>query len=103
MGGFVGAQAVRPRGVPRPPRQGRGLLGRRRRERLLAGATVEFATRPDGAIHTVRVDLASSPAYRGTITGLRFDPIPSGGDGEEVRVESISWRPGGGRQERDPK
>lgn len=53
---------------------------------------VEFAIQPDGKPHTYEVDLSSSPQYQGTITGLRFDPIDSGRDGDEVMVEFISWK-----------
>ncbi len=48
--------------------------------------------RPDGQLCTYRIDLAAQPGYRGTITGLRLDPPDAAGPGEEVRVESISWR-----------
>ncbi len=54
---------------------------------------VEFAIQPDGKPHTYEVNLASNPKYRGTITRLRFDPIDSGRDGDDVRVEFISWKP----------
>ncbi len=53
---------------------------------------VEFALQPDGKPHTYEVNLASCPKYQGTITRLRFDPVLSGGEGEEVRVEFISWK-----------
>ena len=53
---------------------------------------VEFTIIPDGKLHTYELDLASSPGYRGTITGLRFDPVAEGAEGDEVRIESISWK-----------
>jgi hypothetical protein len=53
---------------------------------------VAFEIRPDGEPYTYEVDLASAPNYRGTITGLRFDPVASGREGEEVRIEFISWK-----------
>ncbi len=62
---------------------GRGFSGDRR---------VAFDAIPDGAFHTYEVDLAAHPNYRGTIAGLRFDPTGSGAEGEEVRVEFISWK-----------
>lgn len=34
-----------------------------------------------------------SANYKGTITGLRFDPIPEGREGDEVTISSISWKP----------
>jgi hypothetical protein len=51
-----------------------------------------FDAIPDGAFHTYEVDLAAIPNYRGTITGLRFDPVGSAVEGEEVKVEFISWK-----------
>ena len=54
---------------------------------------VDFAIIADDKPHTYEIDLAASPIYRGTITGLRFDPVPEGGDGDEIRVESITWKP----------
>ncbi len=54
---------------------------------------VELTIRPDGVLRTYAVDLASAPGYRGTITGLRIDPPDANGPDDEVRLESISWRP----------
>ncbi len=56
---------------------------------------IGFTVKPDGAYHTYEIDLASSSKYQGTITGLRLDPVPSGKGGDEMRIESISWRPPG--------
>ncbi|HLK60032.1 MAG TPA: hypothetical protein VKU00_25960 [Chthonomonadaceae bacterium] len=53
---------------------------------------VSFEIKPDGQFHTYRVHLAGAPGYTGTITGLRFDPIPSGGPGEYADIAWISWR-----------
>jgi hypothetical protein len=53
---------------------------------------IDFEIHPDGEFHTYQVHLAASPEYKGIITGLRFDPIPSGRPGEFVDIESISWR-----------
>ena len=36
--------------------------------------SIRFTTIPDGHYHTYTLDLASSPAYTGTITGIRLDP-----------------------------
>ncbi|WP_422931578.1 hypothetical protein [Singulisphaera sp. PoT] len=55
--------------------------------------SLSFPIKADGAYHTYEVDLSSSPHYRGTITGLRFDPASAGAAGGEVRIESISWKP----------
>ena len=53
---------------------------------------VAFDAIPDGAFHTYEVDLAAHPNYRGTIAGLRLDPVGSGVEGEVVKVEFISWK-----------
>ncbi len=53
----------------------------------------DFEIVADGVYHTYEIDLASRPTYKGTITGLRFDPIPAGAEGDEIRIESISWKP----------
>ncbi len=50
--------------------------------------------RPDGQPRTYEVDLSAAPGYRGTITGLRIDPPDASGPDDEVRIESISWKPG---------
>lgn len=52
---------------------------------------MEFEVVPDGRMHTYRLDLSRSPEYRGIITGLRFDPAPSGKPGDWVRVRSIGF------------
>lgn len=54
---------------------------------------VTFAVKPDGRFHTYPIDLASAPGYRGAITGLRFDPVPSGAPGEYVEIASLSACP----------
>jgi hypothetical protein len=54
--------------------------------------SVSFDIVPDGKYHTYAVDLASSPSYSGTITGLRLDPVPEGSPGEIVEIASLSWR-----------
>ncbi|MBI3679838.1 MAG: hypothetical protein HY235_05520 [Acidobacteria bacterium] len=46
----------------------------------------------DGRYHTYEIDMASSPEWRGWITGLRLDPVASGSPGEFVDVKYISWR-----------
>ena len=53
---------------------------------------VEFAIQPDGKPHTYELNLASCPKYQGTITRLRFDPVDSGSEGDEVTVEFISGK-----------
>lgn len=52
--------------------------------------SLSFDIVPDGKFHRYTVDLAASPEYRGAVTGLRIDPVVSGGKGDYVRVRSIS-------------
>ncbi|MCS6774944.1 MAG: hypothetical protein RMJ43_13840 [Chloroherpetonaceae bacterium] len=54
--------------------------------------SLSFQIRPDGRFHTYTIELASSPAYTGTISGLRLDPVPAGRKGDYVQVASLSWR-----------
>lgn len=53
---------------------------------------VEFDIIPDGKFHIYTIDLASSPRYTGTITGLRLDPVSTGAPGEYMDIASLSWR-----------
>lgn len=53
---------------------------------------VEFVIKPDGELRDHELDLAAHPEYRGTITGLRIDPIESADETDEIRVEFISWK-----------
>lgn len=46
----------------------------------------------DGEYHTYEVPLYESPEYRGAITGLRFDPVSEGKEGDWVKVQSISFQ-----------
>jgi len=55
---------------------------------------VEFAILPDGKMRTYEVNLAAAPKYRGTITGLLLDLGGSDPNDDEVKIESISWKPG---------
>lgn len=43
----------------------------------------------DGQWHTTTVDVASHPQWRGTITGLRWDPVPGGRPGDWVRLRRL--------------
>lgn len=54
--------------------------------------SVTFDIIPDDRYHTYVVDLAGSKGYQGTITGIRFDPIDRGAQGEYVDLMYISWR-----------
>jgi hypothetical protein len=55
---------------------------------------VKFTVQPDGKFHTYEVDLTGSAAYRGKITGLRFDPVAAGSKGEFVDVAYVSFKKG---------
>ena len=52
-----------------------------------------FRVKPDGEFHSYEINLATAPGYRGMITGLRLDPAESIGDGEEVKIAFLSWKP----------
>jgi hypothetical protein len=51
-----------------------------------------FDAIPDNLFHTYEIHLAAAANYRGTVAGLRFDPVGSGVEGEEVRIEFLSWK-----------
>jgi hypothetical protein len=53
---------------------------------------VRFPVEPDGEFHTYEVDLSRSAGYRGTITGLRFDPVEAGAGGQQVDIAFISCK-----------
>jgi hypothetical protein len=52
---------------------------------------IDLAIVPDGAYRTYEIHLADSPAYKGIITGLRFDPVPAAKKGEWVKVKWIGF------------
>ncbi len=52
-----------------------------------------FVVVPDGVFRTYRVDLFRTPTYRGTISGLRLDPIADGEPNGLVDITCISWKP----------
>lgn len=54
--------------------------------------SLSFDIIPDGKEHTYTLDLAAVPTYTGTITGLRFDPVPAGEKGDYADIYSLSWR-----------
>jgi len=58
-----------------------------------AQQNVTFTAVNDGDVRTYEVDMSASPQWKGWVTGLRFDPVPSGGEGEYVDVYRISFRP----------
>lgn len=57
-----------------------------------AERSISFEIIPDGKMHTYTVDPAAIPSYTGTITGLRFDPVPAGEKGDYVDIVFLSWR-----------
>jgi hypothetical protein len=56
-----------------------------------ANKHVNFSLKSDGEYHVYEIDLSASPEYHGAITGLRFDPTPSGAKGEWIKIRSISF------------
>ncbi len=60
-------------------------------DRFTANKSVGFAMKADGEYHVYEIDLSKSPKYRGAITGLRFDPTPSGAKGDWIKVRSVSF------------
>jgi hypothetical protein len=61
-------------------------------ESFRAGRSMRFRATADTVYRTYAVDLASSPEYKGWITGVRFDPVSSGVDGDFVDIKWISHR-----------
>jgi uncharacterized repeat protein (TIGR01451 family) len=57
------------------------------------GQSVHFTPIADGLVHTYKVNLAASPTYQGTITGLRFDPTDGGDPNGYVDIVSIAANP----------
>jgi len=55
-------------------------------------SSISFRFNADGKFHTYEIDLASAPTYRGTISGLRFDPTTRGQKDERVEIKFISWK-----------
>lgn len=53
--------------------------------------TVSFPIQSDEQFRRYEVDLSSAEGYRGGITRIRFDPIPSGAQGDWVKVRSIGF------------
>ena len=52
--------------------------------------SLKFKVNNDGDYHVYDVDLEKSPAYRGPITGIRFDPGSTSSHGEYVQVRYIT-------------
>jgi len=62
-------------------------------EEFAAANRLAFPVRADGQYRTYEINLAASPGYRGIVTTLRLDPAVRGGDGQFVKIKSISFRP----------
>lgn len=58
-----------------------------------AEQSLKFDIIPDGQLRTYAIPLSKSPAYRGTIRRLRFDPVETAKPGETLELEWISHRP----------
>jgi len=54
--------------------------------------SVAFTLRGDERYHIYEIDLSSCPDYKGTITGLRLDPVSAGRKGDYIKIKSISWK-----------
>lgn len=54
------------------------------------GDAVNFPIQGDGISRRYVVRLAGTKSYVGAMTGLRFDPVPEGREGEWMRVKSIA-------------
>lgn len=51
--------------------------------------SISFDLKNDGEFHEYEIHLAREGNYEGTITQIRFDPVPSGGEGEYIKIERI--------------
>jgi autotransporter-associated beta strand protein len=49
-----------------------------------------FAVIADGQFHTYEVDMTTAAAWRGQISRLRFDPVPSGAAGDFMDIQCIA-------------
>lgn len=52
---------------------------------------IPFPVIADAQYHTYTVDLSSSPAYKGRITSIRFDPARTGESGASMDLRSVSY------------
>ena len=60
-------------------------------KRFLESSSLGFTLDSDGNYHTYRIKLTDSPAWRGPIVQLRFDPVGMGSKGEWIRIKSIGF------------
>lgn len=56
--------------------------------------TLAFPIKPDGEFHRYVVNLSAAAGYRGGMTRVRFDPVPTGARGDWVKVRSIRFSKG---------
>lgn len=54
--------------------------------------SVHFPIKADGRFHVIEVDLSTSPNYKGSMFGLRFDPVVTGTDGAYVNIAYITLK-----------
>jgi|GEM_PF-271547 len=54
--------------------------------------SVGFTLKPDGNQHVYEIDLAGCPAYKGSITGIRLDPVSAGVEGDYIQIKQITWK-----------
>lgn len=59
-------------------------------DQLTVAKSLPLDLRTDGAFHTYRVDLASSPEYRGAIIGFAIEPVETPRPGDEIAIRSIT-------------
>jgi hypothetical protein len=56
---------------------------------LDARKSLPLDQKPDGRFHAYRLDLASSPEYRGLIIGLAIEPVSAPRPDEEIAIKSV--------------
>ncbi len=59
-------------------------------EESAANGRMKLDLPADGMFHTLELDLASQPTYRGTLAGLRLEIDDADHAGDVLRVESVS-------------
>lgn len=60
--------------------------------RFSTDRSLTFELVPDGEYRVYELDLASTPGYRGAITGIRLDPVADGRPGDYIKIKSLSWK-----------
>jgi hypothetical protein len=54
--------------------------------------SVAFALKPDGNYHVYEIDLAGCSTYKGSIAGIRLDPVSAGAEGDYIQIKYITWK-----------